>query len=403
MGKATGIFLIMAGIGTAALVLPRVDTDAERQLADVVRIATGNTPPPATGPAPSPVRLGATVSTRTEQASISGRERSSRGDQGAATAPVQPAPTHKEAVVVTTPPVLVAPPQPVVRNAAPMRVDDAHARQALARDIQKELKRVGCYDGEISGEWNAATKRAMGQFISRLNAALPSDEPDHILRAMVQGYPGNACGRGMPSAIVAHSTSTKASKSADQPPSRDIATARPTVPKPAWDTSVAVAQTQPSAQSQPLSMEGRMAMGGPVAASTVTGALHTPELKAISPSAGNGISVGSAAAGVIPPPAIALPGTIAALSGVVPEPHAGLPSATTAVRSDELVAAERRARQRERERERREAATASQPFPQAYRLGATSSSKYYASESSSSRGTFTQRFFARQKSGFDIR
>jgi len=43
MGKATGVFLILAGIGTATLVLPAVDKDAEKQLADVVRIATGAT------------------------------------------------------------------------------------------------------------------------------------------------------------------------------------------------------------------------------------------------------------------------------------------------------------------------------------------------------------------------
>ncbi len=412
MGKATGIFLILAGIGTAALILPKVDTDAERQLADVVRVARGSAPPSvpaavpaATEPASSSIRLKSSVSTGVGQPSNGERGLSSRGDQERAVASPQPPPqvALRKDVAAVAPPVLVTPPQPVVRNAAPMRTDDAQARQALARDIQKELKRVGCYDGEISGEWNTATRRAMGQFISRLNAALPSDEPDHILRAMVQGYPGNACGRGTPSAIVAQAGATKSSKSADHSHVRDIAVARPTVPKPAWEASVAVVQAPSAAPSHPLPTEGRMAMGGPIApptASTVTGSLHAPELRSVTPSAGNGISVSAATAGVMPPPEIALPGTIAALSGDTHKAEAGVRTVSS-TRSDDMAAAERRARQRDRER--REAAAAPQPFPQAYRLGSTPSPRYYASESYSDRSTFTQRFFARQKTGFDSR
>lgn len=403
MGKATGIFLIMAGIGTAALILPKVDTDAERQLADVVRRATGSAPRAAPDAATSPVRLKSTASATAEQASVGERGRASRDDRELTVAPIQPVPARREAAVAV-PPVLVTSPQPVVRNAAPMHTDDAQARQALARDIQKELKRVGCYDGEISGEWNSATKRAMSNFISRLNAALPSDEPDHILRAMVQGYPGNACGRGTSSAILAQGA-TKSPRTADQPHVRDAAAARPTVPKPSWETSIAVALPPTTASSPSFSKEGRMAMGGPVpspASTTVTGSLQAPELRSALPSADIGISVSSAAAGVIPPPAIALPGTIAALSGSVPEQQLG---AKSVAQSDDLVAAERRARQRDRERERREAASmAPLPFPQAYRLGAPPVRKYYASEGGySERGTFTQRFFARQKNGFEAR
>jgi CheY-like chemotaxis protein len=131
-----------------------------------------------------------------------------------------------DAIVAEPRPAAVTEPRPKLGLRAMVIEDDPD----LAEVIADYLQRSGC-DGEISGEWNAATKRAMAQFISRLNAALPSEEPDHILRAMVQGYPGNACGRTAPSAIVAQSAATKAAQKAADHQVRDVATARPTVPR----------------------------------------------------------------------------------------------------------------------------------------------------------------------------
>src|SRR5258708_1209150 len=34
----------------------------------------------------------------------------------------------------------------------------------LARSVQNELKRVGCYSGAIDGDWNAASRRSLDQF-----------------------------------------------------------------------------------------------------------------------------------------------------------------------------------------------------------------------------------------------
>ena len=64
---------------------------------------------------------------------------------------------------------------------------------ALARQLQSELRRVGCYDGEISGVWTPRTREAMKAFTDRVNATLPVDKPDHILLALVQGHHGVAC------------------------------------------------------------------------------------------------------------------------------------------------------------------------------------------------------------------
>ena len=262
MGKATGIFLILAGIGTAALVLPAVDTDAERQLADVVHIATGATPQtnserPAGAVAPI---------ARTAKAADSLPTPALR--------PIRPGERPANVATATSDgtrqPVLVAPPQIVIRNAVavPTRQTDEQARQGLTRDIQRELKRVGCYDGDVSGEWSPRTRQAMKAFIDRVNAALPVDEPDHILRTMVQGHPGHACGQACPAGQTATNQGrclptgivAQAPTSAQQPKMalNESRTGRPTVPKPTWETTVAAA---PPRDADPVNLEGRMAAG----------------------------------------------------------------------------------------------------------------------------------------------
>ena len=79
---------------------------------------------------------------------------------------------------------------------------DGETRAQLARDLQRELKRVGCYGGEITGNWSPSTQRAMGAFMDRVNASLPADEPDYILLTLVQGQSTAACGTDCPSGQV---------------------------------------------------------------------------------------------------------------------------------------------------------------------------------------------------------
>ena len=70
---------------------------------------------------------------------------------------------------------------------------DGHARYELVLNIQRELKRAGCYGGTLSGSWNANTKRAMGSFMERVNATLPIDEPDYILLTLIKGQAAASC------------------------------------------------------------------------------------------------------------------------------------------------------------------------------------------------------------------
>ena len=81
---------------------------------------------------------------------------------------------------------------------ATARPIDPTDRAALARALQRELKRVGCYNGEITGVWTTSSRMAMKTFNERVNAALPVDNPDPVLLSLVQGRRERACSAGCP-------------------------------------------------------------------------------------------------------------------------------------------------------------------------------------------------------------
>jgi hypothetical protein len=68
----------------------------------------------------------------------------------------------------------------------------------FVREVQRELKRVGCYSQEIDGEWSPATRRAMKDFTDRANAVLPLDQPDPVLLALLQSQTSVLCGNTCP-------------------------------------------------------------------------------------------------------------------------------------------------------------------------------------------------------------
>ena len=419
MGKATGVFLILAGVGTAALVLPAVDKDAERQLADVVRIATGATqtsaqtgatqPAPAET-APAKIQLRPTAVPSAQTATVAAPPIVPTA-QAAESKPAAIATGSIAAAVGTgAAPVLIAPPQQApTKNATatPAKPVDTQARQILARDIQRELKRVGCYDGEVSGEWSPVTRKSMKAFIDRVNAALPIDEPDHILRTMVQGHPGNACGKAcssgqtmnadgrcLPAAIVAQQTAPKpvrnaetaqreavavpkdiaALSSAAAPSQWERSTSRPTPPKPTWETTVA------TAPAVPFPGEQRMAIGGPAPVAS-NGPVNIGPRTAVAKA--------SREATTEPPQPSArsgnVPGAIAALAtGSTPtasaqpppaQPGSGNSGENLADKADAQKEQQRReaaAQQRARDRERQAAAVVRRPPPEAFRYPAPS-------------------------------
>jgi peptidoglycan hydrolase-like protein with peptidoglycan-binding domain len=82
--------------------------------------------------------------------------------------------------------------------AATARTIDPDDRDGLTRALQRELRRVGCYNGEITGVWTTSSRMAMKSFIERVNASLPIDNPDPVLLSLVQGHQERACGVACP-------------------------------------------------------------------------------------------------------------------------------------------------------------------------------------------------------------
>jgi hypothetical protein len=108
-----------------------------------------------------------------------------------------PAPATATVATITTQPwTTVVQPQVVSEAGRPRtsRPEGPEARADLVRDLQRELKRLGCYEGEVDGSWGGGSKRAMTAFNERVNATLPVEEPDFILLTLLQGSRDAACG-----------------------------------------------------------------------------------------------------------------------------------------------------------------------------------------------------------------
>lgn len=109
----------------------------------------------------------------------------------------------ERATVVTVPqrtaePVVRAPVKP-----PPRAIETPADRASIARELQRELRRVGCYSGEINGVWTTSSRMAVKAFTDRVNASLPIDQPDYVLLSLVQGHQDKACGAGCPAGQAA--------------------------------------------------------------------------------------------------------------------------------------------------------------------------------------------------------
>lgn len=158
------------------------------------------------------------------------------------------------------------------------------SRYELVRSIQRELKRVGCYTGEVDGDWGPASRRAMNGFTDRVNATLPTTQPDFILLTLLQGQQGSVCGRlcpagqspsdtgrCLPNAVLAHSRAPQERRS---PLAVSTGPSDPSGWSPSYMTGPAVTTTTgvtPAAIAALVAgttassgrLPGRMSVGGP--------------------------------------------------------------------------------------------------------------------------------------------
>jgi hypothetical protein len=90
--------------------------------------------------------------------------------------------------------VYVAPTRPASAPTAVAVLGPAGAAKGdLVSALQRQLTRVGCYGGEINGIWSASTRGAMEALIQRVNARLPTAQPDPVHLALAQSQRAGIC------------------------------------------------------------------------------------------------------------------------------------------------------------------------------------------------------------------
>lgn len=184
MQRLGGLLLMLAGLSLGAYTFLPPQSDSEETLRQVTRISA------------APDRFA--VSDADALARTSGPAQSATAQASPAeaasieTAALASAPSSTWSAIVTSEPATTG----RITSAKP---GDDEARAQLTRDLQTELKRVGCYSGDVTGAWSPSTRRAMSTFMDRVNATLPIDEPDYILLTLVQGHTAQACGTACPS------------------------------------------------------------------------------------------------------------------------------------------------------------------------------------------------------------
>lgn len=78
-------------------------------------------------------------------------------------------------------------PTPVTRD------ERARAERVLVMALQGELRRVGCYDGAVNGQWSSKSKAAMYWFLKRVNATLPVSKPDDAQLSLLKSADKDFC------------------------------------------------------------------------------------------------------------------------------------------------------------------------------------------------------------------
>src|SRR5258705_8244984 len=191
MRKLVGVLVLLAGLGLAANVF-RSSQDRIASLDQVLkssndsrsgsvarsqsaRSAVGTVSPERRSAAsPEPAASAAPAPTRWQRQEVVVNYDAAAGTSRDADGPAAPAPARDRLAVQNS------------AGQSSVAPGDAEARYQLARTLQAELRRVGCYEGDVDGSWGLGSKRAMAAFAKEVNAGLPTEEPDYILLKLVQ-------------------------------------------------------------------------------------------------------------------------------------------------------------------------------------------------------------------------
>ena len=66
-------------------------------------------------------------------------------------------------------------------------------KKELAQQLQRALKKVGCYTSRVDGDWGAGSKRALGRFNNAQKSSLPTGTPTAQALLTVSKSKGQVC------------------------------------------------------------------------------------------------------------------------------------------------------------------------------------------------------------------
>jgi hypothetical protein len=82
-------------------------------------------------------------------------------------------------------------------TAVPCRVEGTKTAvvepERLARELQRELQRVGCYSGNIDGHWGDGSRAALERFAKRTDSNFKADEPSRKALEAVEEATKRVC------------------------------------------------------------------------------------------------------------------------------------------------------------------------------------------------------------------
>jgi peptidoglycan hydrolase-like protein with peptidoglycan-binding domain len=70
---------------------------------------------------------------------------------------------------------------------------------AMTQSMQKELKRVGCYSGEVDGKWGEGTRDAIQEFADESKMVLSTSQPTEIALNVLAASKAGVCSKSEPS------------------------------------------------------------------------------------------------------------------------------------------------------------------------------------------------------------
>ncbi len=94
----------------------------------------------------------------------------------------------------------------------------------VAQDMQRELKRVGCFSGRVDGNWGAQSRKAVERFNEAAKLELQAETPNSQDVPKVKNFPGLVCEQ-----VASQGTGTRPRESTGERPRGDGVTITPNI------------------------------------------------------------------------------------------------------------------------------------------------------------------------------